>query len=263
MALASLLCTIPAWAEETWVEIEGQATLAGNTTPDEAARDAIKRAQARAIEQVTGAIISDDAFSVRDRSGQLRLFRETKSVTTGRITEQAIRGWRIESRSVRADEPPIVTYIVNLKAKVARDEPPDPGFRVALNLSATTLRSGEELKLTVHTTQDAYLGLFNLAADDRVYPLYPNPHTPVLKASPNQELHLPLPREPFALRPRTLPGHARDTEGLKVVACKDPLRLPPLKPGDRSMSITDFYRWLLQTPASRRAEETAEYTILE
>lgn len=257
LAAAIALAPQAAWADARWVEVEGSATVSDHVAPAQARRDAMQRARARAVAQVAGLAIRDEAFQVRLGQEPLRLFRETRAYASGQVVEETVLGWRADVVPNGANEPPLTRLTVKLRARVQTEQPVQAPFSVALTLPRTALASGEPMTMRVQASQPLHLHIFNLAADDRVYRIYPNSYVRALKALPGAVLTLPDPDSPFVLRPVLAPGHTHDLEALKVVATREPLRLPEAE----SMTLAEFYAWLLAVPADERAEATAEYTL--
>jgi hypothetical protein len=253
----ALALQAPGLAETRWVEAEGSATVSEQTAPDQAKGLALKRARARAVEQVTGLRLRDEAFQVRLGQEPLRLFRETHMVAGGHVVEEAVLGWKAGLLPGGANEPPVIRYTVQIRARVQTEAAATAPFSVRLALPRASLIAGEALTMRVYVSQPVHLHVFNLAADERVYPIYPNAYVRTLRADPGAAVTLPAAGSAFALRPMVLPGHMHDLEAIKVVATKDPLLLP-----DKSaLTLAEFYQWLLAIPPEGRAEATAEYTV--
>ncbi|MDB5102054.1 MAG: hypothetical protein JWM80_6475 [Cyanobacteria bacterium RYN_339] len=247
-------------AEERWLETEGTATLAGDISMDRAQAAALATARRRAVEGWAGVTIEDSAYSVRSQTGLLDLFRETRSVASGRIVREEILRWETVAVPVGPKEPPITRLTVRLRAEVARDEVGDPAFHVGLSLDRDAFYEGDALTLQVKATEACYPLIFNLAADGKVYQIYPNAYRPLERLEINAPLVLPGAGAPFKLTPRPLPGHGVDVEAIKVVALRHPVVPPEAKAG--SLGLAGLYRWLVAIPAGERAEATTEYRVL-
>jgi hypothetical protein len=252
---------LPARAvDERWLEVEGSATLAGDMTMERAQATALNNARARAVERWAGVTIEDSAYSVRSQAGLLDLFRETHTASSGRIVQEEVLGWETRAVPVGPKEAPITRLVVRLRARVSRDEVGDPGFRVGLQLDRDAFYEGDALSLTVKASEPCYPLVFNLAADGKVYQIYPNRYAPQQRLEGAAPLLLPPPDAPFKLTPRPVPGHAVDVEAIKVVALRHPADPPAARPGE--LRVADLYRWLVAIPAHDRTEATAEYRVL-
>ncbi|HBN10074.1 MAG TPA: hypothetical protein DD435_16020 [Cyanobacteria bacterium UBA8530] len=262
IALMLLFLSPPSFAlDATWVEVEGKAEITGNLTPEKAKVKALNQARSRAIEQVVGIEVSDEAYFGRSGEGSLKLFRETKAITWGRVVEEKDLRYSTENVKVKPEDSPIIFIKVRLRARVAKDNPPDPNFKVSLKLNRHNFNEGAPLKMDIRSTQDGYLSVFNLAANDRVYVIYPNGYRQELAIAKNVGLELPKADDPFSIRPAPLEGHEMDVEAVKVIATRSKLDLPRVDEKNGSLSMADFYRWLLSIPAAERAEATEEYRV--
>ena len=160
-----------------------------------------------------------------------------------------------------------------MKAKVAlREEKPDPSFKVILKLNRAAFQSGDDVFFKIKATKDCYVTIFDLAANDSVYILFPNKFADNNFLKRNSMIEIPNEqqrREGFHIRVATLPGAKRNSEIVKVIATKE--RIDFIDDMDMSsvfssigtpkIAITKLAQWLSQIPISERAEASASYIV--
>lgn len=264
LALVVGLCFPASALEEVWVSgCEGQADVAGTITPEQAKHQALSMARSQALQKVSGLRVTDQFVQVmteRGREGSDFAFKEMTAVTEGIILEERHLQWSDERIVLRHGEPPLQRLHLRGDFKVAKLPPSDPDFDVSLKLNRTTLVAGDVLNLIISASQPARLMVFNLAADDRVYMVYPNRFVSELTVSRNRSVTVPAPNDGFELRPRPLDGHAMDTEAVRVIATRVAVQ-PPKADEDGRLSLSAFYRWLYSLPAAKWVQADQVYTI--
>ena len=197
------------------------------------------------------------------------------SISYGQIVEEKDKRWDTISMPANdPNDPPVLIYKVTMQAKVvSREEKPDPSFKINLKLNRTTFQSGDEVVFKIKATQDCYLTIFNIGADDTVRVLFPNSlenNNFINKAATIQ-----VPGKTFQktgkcyIKVRTLPGCKKNSEVVKVIATKqridfiDEMDLSSAfsSVGTPKMALPKLARWLSQIPVSERAEASAVYTV--
>ena len=255
---------------EKWVTCTGDAAIQ-NISSEEAKILALRNARINAIEKVCGVSMQAETM-VKDfqLAGDF-----IHSISYGQIVEEKDKRWDTISMPANdPNDPPVLIYKVTMQAKVvSREEKPDPSFKINLKLNRTTFQSGDEVVFKIKATQDCYLTILNIGADDTVRILFPNfleKNNFIKKAATIQ-----VPGKTFQktgnsyITVRTLPGSKKNSEVVKVIATKQRIdfidemdlsnAFSPI--GTPKMALTKLARWLSQIPVSERAEASAVYTV--
>src|SRR3990167_5866420 len=198
-----------------WVEAAGEAVVE-NITPDEARQLAINRARISAIESKTGVRVHGSTI-VKDY--QL-LADMVQTLSQGYITDEKIIKWEQGLFQESQDKAPLTTYKVQLSACVAGVGEKDPYFKVDAKLNKPVFIEGDEAVITVKTSRDAYLHIFNLTADDRISPIAPSTTLPIIPVKANKEFKFPP--EGFGLLMSVIKDKKRSSECFIIVATKEP-----------------------------------------
>lgn len=240
-----------------------------NISPEEARSKAMQQARLNAIEQNCGVHLQSESM-IKDfmLSGDF-----IRSLSYGQVIEEKIVKESVKIEQAAIDQPPHLTYQVEMQLAVLCEQgQPDPAFRLSLESAKKTFVSGEEMVLSVQSTQDCYLTLVNFASDNKVYILMPSA---LLKESflPAQtKLEIPTEAQRSAgihLSMAVLPGQSRSSEVILAVATKkkidflDEIKIEGGFGVLSSMTIagTQLARWLSAIPANERAEAQIMLTI--
>lgn len=252
-----------------WTICTGEA-LVQNISNEEAQVIAKRKARLDAIEKVCGVQLQAESL-VRNfmLAGDF-----IHSIAYGHVVEEKDIRWQTELIPPEDPSvPPVIKLIVTMNAKVKPvQEKPDPSFKVNLTLNRTSFDSGDEVIFTISFTQDCYITIINLAANDSVYVLFPNTYHKDNMISSKEKFTFPSrsDRESgFYIRVAALPEHKKDTEIVKVIATKKKVDfLFGLNMtegfglmGTPKMAITQLARHLSEIPVSERAEATEMYTV--
>ncbi|PIP77128.1 MAG: hypothetical protein COW85_10545 [Ignavibacteria bacterium CG22_combo_CG10-13_8_21_14_all_37_15] len=250
-------------------------------TPDQARKKALESARTEAIKQVVGVKISEEAFrNVTEvlTGNSASEFRDVfssfnKSSSYGKIIKE-------EVNYEQKFEGEIPVYVVKLTATVVEEEgKPDPSFEAKIVLERRDLydRGGDrskndELKFRLWASQNAYLYLFTISANDSVQLLLPN--NDVLDnyyAIDRSEQEFSKKMQQLIMRFIVgLPNDKEEQEeGLLLVALKNKIDFhsgkisSDGKGGSQSYkaALTDIMQWLIQIPLSERTETFEMYTI--
>ena len=254
---------------EKWVTCSGEAAIQ-NISFEEAKAIALKNARTDAIEQVCGINLQTETMVKNFRIAADFIY----SISYGHVVEEKEKEWKtITLPSKNPDDPPTLILRVSMKAKVAlREEKPDPSFKVILKLNRAAFQSGDDVFFKIKATKDCYVTIFDLAANDSVYILFPNKFADNNFLKRNSMIEIPNEqqrREGFHIRVATLPGAKRNSEIVKVIATKE--RIDFIDDMDMSsvfssigtpkIAITKLAQWLSQIPISERAEASASYIV--
>ena len=261
-----------------WVEAVGEALIA-NLTPEEAKRRALQDARERAVMYVVGVKVQEEILDVvrSEGSGEgedlRRSFLDISQHTSfGRIVEE--KPPRCEMVVLEPPGGPSVqVYRCRLRAKVAREEGrPDPDFKVAVSLNKYTFRDGEEMSMEITSTQDCYITVLSVSAEDTVYVLLPHEYRRDNFLRAGGRMSLPGEEERrmgITYRVRLPEGMERATELIKVIATKRPCSLGAgwekaggfnYVPTPRA-ALEALCRWLVGIPLDQRTEAQATYLV--
>ena len=266
-----ILLSTKSFAQESgkWVTCTGDAAIQ-NISSEEAKIIALRNARLDAIEQVCGVSLQAETM-VKDfqLAGDF-----IHSISYGHVVEEKDKNWdTISMPAKNPNDPPVLIYKVTMQAKVvSKEEKPDPSFKINLKLNRTIFQSGDEVIFNIKATQDCYLTILNLAANDSVYILFPNKFTEDNFLKKNSTVQIPTTKtrdQGFYIRVSTLPGFKKNSEAVKVIATKQQIdfihdidlssTFSPI--GTPKMALTKLARWLSQIPVSERAEAAVVYTV--
>lgn len=252
-----------------WVTCSGDAAIQ-NISSEDAKMIALRRARIDAIEQVCGVSLQAETL-VKDfqLAGDF-----IHSISYGHVVEEKDKKWEtITMPAENPNDPPLLIYKLTMLAKVvSREEKPDPSFKISLKLNRSAFQSGDEVVFKIKATQDCYLTILNLAANDSVYILFPNKFAEDNFLKRTSVVQIPDKKhrnQGFHIRVTTLPGFKKNSELVKIIATKQRIdfideidlssTFSPI--GTPKMAVTKLARWLAQIPVSQRAEASAVYTV--
>lgn len=253
----------------TWVECKGYAVVE-NITPEQARELAKRRAQAQCIANVTGIDISSINV-IKDFEFEAKLI---KSFSKGVILKEEVLSWDEEKDK---DRPGSSFLTLNYRACVRKLEGEnDPYFNVKLEMRENTYVEGDEAVLKIYPSQNCYLTIFNITAENKVNILYPDRKyfkDNFLKGEkyfefPPEKLR----KQGWKLRVRTLPGQKENTEIIWVVATKKKIDFYNLlckkKEGrgfcdekNFSPTLDDLLLVLSNIPLSEKSEDIEVYVV--
>jgi len=238
------------------VEARGEVVVS-NFTPEEAKALAIRQARYEVIEKVSGVKVAGVTL-VKDMAlaGEF-----VKSMAKGYIRSEKILRWEQDKYQPTQKDFPVTTLRVVIEACVEPALPvKDPSFRVKAELNKAAFFEGEKPALEITSNKKAYIHIFNLTADDKVW--YHHEYIPQIRMplaiEPGQKLVYPP--KGIAL-PVSLPdGYKRGTEAFIIVATRDDTDLSMLFKVKKEMSIPEFNNGLLSI-AGDIVEEMVIYSV--
>jgi hypothetical protein len=264
MACVLLLVALPVRAEESarWTRAEGSYDLKGNVTETEARTRALQAAQTQAIEKAVGIEVKDRFLDVVIQRGTKETDltkREIATLALGVVRDKRKLSWN--TRVIGTGDESFSRVSVQGEFLVAGRPRSEAPFQLRLKLPRTTVVSGDAMNMEIATTESLHVAIFTLAADDRVYVLYPNRHQEDLVVPKGDSLRLPSPNDPFVLQPTNLEGHREDQEVLRAIASRTALR-PPAPDKDGAIALRAFYDWLYGLEPGSWSEDMKTYTIM-
>ena len=273
LCVLCILCGKLVFASECdWVESTGESAVE-NITPDEARQLAINRARISAIESKTGVRVHGSTM-VKDYNLMADV---VQTLSQGYITDEKVIKWEQGLFQESEDKAPITTYKVRIKACVAGVGEKDPYSKIDAKLNKPVFIAGDEAVITIKSSRDSYLNIFNLTADDRISLIAPSITLPIIPIKANKEFQFPP--EGFGLMMSVIKDKKRSSECFIIVATKEPydfvglLNNSPLPSGERarvrgedvrgeSMTVPEFYRAILKIPSNTKAEEMLVYEVV-
>ena len=168
--------------DSTWIEATGKC-FSTQVTPQEGWKRAAQDAETNAIRLALGITVAGQTFQVTSEtmSGKnsvdyLSTFSELNTTTTsGRVIAEQI----IDSSLTKEGNFP--AYRVRIRAMVARDEgEPDPGFQIEVHPDKEVyydrgdIDRNDSVHFSISSSQDCYLYVFDIMANDTVMLLMPN-----------------------------------------------------------------------------------------
>lgn len=221
-----------------WEEGVGEV-VADLLTPQEAKQLALRQARAQAIAKAVGIeLYKWDGTRDFQFMGQIIKLR-----TKGRVESEQVVRWVQDQYQKNRNDEPIPVYRVTLKACVRPLTPlRDPGFTVTATIEKESFVAGEKAKLEIKSTRPVDVMIFNLMANDRVYPYDRQPVLGIPLRLKAMERGI-FPPAGVSLGMQLPPGQARTTEAFIVVATKqaDQVALPLRVGTDETISLPEFY----------------------
>lgn len=129
----------------------------------------------------------------------------------------------------------------------------------------STFRAGDELILTVNSTQDCYLTVFNVLLNDTVTVLVPSPYLREVVVQAGVAFQLPsesLRQQGFRLRITPMTGQRESEELLLAVATKTKIPFRGTTVQTAQAALTAINRWLIDIPLDQRTEASVLYRIV-
>lgn len=237
-------------AAETWnkrIEASSSADVRGATTQEEALARARDEARREAVRRACGTIVKSSTTAVVTQSGDRA---NSLTVSEASVAEEGIvigEDWspvQAEKLMDPGTRLPFIRYTVTGRFEVVPLPEGDNSLSVRLTLNRKQLIAGQDtLTLNIEPSENVYVLVFNLAADEKVYPIYPNEHLKGALQLPGRVVtRLPRESDPIVLRPAPAQGHKRSIERVRVIASRKPIA-PPSWGGAGSLELHEFFRW--------------------
>lgn len=263
-------------AQSEEVEVTYRALITSGMTIDEAREQAVQGALAEAVRQGIGTEIQSEQAGVTIEKGDelVERFSEViRTSTAGEWTDYEVLDEEIEEMGRER------YYRVHVEAEVqATEGRPDPGFELDLNLNDKlyfdrgSAGDSDEIVLTVESTRDAYLMIFNVTPDT-VSVLLPNSlvtDNGIEAGEPFQFPSRSMRRAGLRLRAEVPDGRSDVTERMFVVATKEKITfrdIPEYQVRDGALTTVQasqraINRWLVNIPRDQRAVATVTYDVV-
>ena len=250
-------------------------------TPEDGWRRALQDAEANAIRDAIGVTVSGHTFQLTSESmkgdkptNYLSTFSELNTTTTsGRIIAEEILD------SALTTEGNLPVYSIKIRATVAKDKgEPDPSFEVEIHLNKDVyydrgnIDRNDDVGFSISASQDCYLYIFDIMANDSVMLIMPNVYFKdnFYSAMEGQEgFDKKLAKLPYDLRVGLPPKKNLTTEMIYVVALKKKIDFHSSSMTEESSGILPTYqsailylqKWLVRIPRDLRTTDSAPFTI--
>ena len=260
-----------------WVKGSGTAFLTEDQTIAEAKNRARQKARLNAIETALGVKISAEKFmreiEVSRNNGEISQIDESyvdyiHESRLGRIVEEGI--WQEDSEVITyPDGNEVIKYTSINRFYIKNEEgKSDPNFKLDLKLSRDEYRIGEAIVLNVVSSQNCYLTIFNVSANDSVYLIFPNSVESNNRQIANKKRNIP--GYGYAFTAYLPEGKDLAAESIIAVATKDSLVFRDsemVKPGLGFSEIwksglNDVWKWIAEIDADKRVEVIKSFNII-
>jgi len=258
-----------------WVEAEALVSMA-NRTQEQARFTALTEARADAVRKVVGTKIHTENFRVQSETSDGRMAAVVqdfftsvnRDVAYGQVVDEETIYEGVETYDVEPGRPQLY-YRVRIKAQVAQEKgEPDPSFAVHVKTNKMIYLENEEMTIDLQATQDCYVYVFNVLANDSLIVLFPNRYMQDNHLRADHPLHL-MPVG-FGLEVTLLPGFQRAQELIYVVATKGRFDFEPnWQRGEEAFhtaatpafALIELPRWLANIPLDKRTDRVVSYEV--
>ena len=165
----------------------------------------------------------------------------------------------------------VIKKVVLLQVKVGKQKgEKDPYFNLTASLNREYFKENENLELTVKSTINCHLTIFNICSNDSVYIIFPNQYRKENLVEASEEFKLPNEYDRkigLSFPVYLLPGKNEDTEIIKVIATKKPILFQSFQTisayGTYQSAITELLMQLIKIPRGEIEEFDLEYFIIK
>jgi hypothetical protein len=253
------------------ITVSGEAVADDTRTIEDVKNEAIGKARSAAIEQVAGIKIQSETI-LRDFNMQSSF---VAALSTGHIVEEKIKKWDVQAVKKDDNSAPVLIYKVILDAKVALErEKIDPSFKIYTSINRTVFKEGDDVLLTVKTTEDCYLTIFAVTQDNKVFLLLPNKYNKNNLIRKDKVFVYPSGNDisrGVCLKAGLLPGNNKAKEMIRVIATKKPINFSPhvFKEGiglesfkGNTATLNELIKELVMIPTNERTDAFVAYEIV-
>ncbi len=255
---------------------EGFASMAAMTQP-QARTAALNEARAEAVRIIAGVKIQSENIGIKSESMQdgktisMQDFFASvnRDVAYGHVVNEEVLEEGPVTYTNIPGKPPQLYYRVKIRAQVALEQgEPDPTFSLEVKTNKTIYRENETMTIDIKATQNCYVYVFNIMANDSLVILFPNLYMQNNRLKADSTLHL-MP-EGLSLQVSLLPGMQRATELIYVVATKQRYKFAPecsdedqvlRSTATQGFAFIELPRWLANIPPDQRTDRVVAYEI--
>ena len=211
----------------TWVESSARVSFGEHDTKHQARAQAISEARVKAMERLLGFHVQHRFLDFQQESslkGEVLLTEHLLQVTQlGRILKEDI----LSSGPMDLKGCTACLYEARIKACILHlQDRSDKDFRVYLSLNQIRFHDGDEAQITVASTRDAYLYVYNVDTDWNATLIIPNDYAPDNRVLAGATFSYPdeaLRGKGIRSVARLSPGSKVSAEMIRVIATKTPL----------------------------------------
>jgi len=246
--------------------------LLSNISPEAARRKAFREAESHALESVIRELDAVRTMStIEDGEEHVDLYRQNiSSRTSGVIIAEDTLADTIITMELPDNSMGLV-YHVEIEATIMVEEKKQRSpYKVKLSMpSGLRYEAGDKAQLVIDLKKESYLHIFNIAADNKVYILYPLTEKDIKPIKPGKPFVYPTGGYKMTLHP--LPGHDLDIEEIRVLATKEPFQffstdlIKHFASGNyMDLNTTDLITLemeILRIPYDERGTESATYEV--
>ncbi len=238
-----------------WFDGKGEVAIE-SITPSEAKNLAIRQARSDAIERGIGVEVKGETL-VKDYT---LLGDFIKSLSRGYIKEEKVIKWEQDKYQPSPQDPPIPIFRVFINACVEPSKAvKDKGFHVKVNINKSVFNEGEKALLEIKSSRKAYINIFNLTTDDKIYYYYQPPYINMpLAIDVGDTINFPM--KGVSLEMAVPQGQKRAAEAFIIIATADRINLPVIFDGKTNLSLTEFYNGILSIEGDM-VEEMVVYSV--
>jgi hypothetical protein len=238
---------------------KGEATIIGSETESIGAlrQRALQGARVKALQQA----------GINIQATEIRLKEESKLQLVdmyGSFAQSTARGIIIDERNLSYESQfvtvdklslPRVTATLEALVEIPKGEP-DRTFEVSLTSEKNTYVEGEEMQMTVQSSKDGYLSIFQIK-NDTCNILYPHPRLPVTydnKIAANAKILVPPKDKPFSFILDLEGGNGEHAvEFLIGVVTKENIPIGGRFNKKDYFSLKEFNNWLVNIAVDQRS----------
>jgi len=261
--------------EPGWVEVEETRIFSNSIAPDKAEQEILKRLRAQAISMkipetvdissllTNVAVESGEVSSEQTAWSNFIIGTVSGSITAEKILHndmQSLSGKNSYQKTIR-----LKAYVEPVKGQR------DPSFYIDVKIKNDNnlFKPGDELEFNIVSSQDCFIYVFNLMADQTVLMMYPNKYMKENFIKANTTLYIPDKsiRDHFSFEVNTLPGQTITSESVYIVCTKKQVRSildVPIVGDDlykKGINFTKIQKWLSNIPLNQRVERNMVYHV--
>ncbi|MGD0037787.1 MAG: DUF4384 domain-containing protein [Bacteroidota bacterium] len=247
----------------------GQASVIGGET------ESIGAIRQRALQEARVKILQQAGINIQ--ATEIRLKEESKLQLVdmyGSFAQSTARGIIIDERNLTYSSQfvtmdklslPQVTASLEALVEIPKGEP-DPTFEVSLTADKNTYVEGEELQLTVQSSKDGYLSIFQIK-NDTCFILHPNPLFPKSydnRINANTKNLIPPEDKPYSFMLDLEGGNGeRAVEFLVAVVTKEEIPIGGRFNKKDFFSLKEFNNWLVNIGVDQRSSANIVIQIVK
>lgn len=257
-----IVCFIPfSSAGQDVIEVEGArgvGVIAGRVSEMDARRDAVNDAKVEAL-RMAGITEHLQSYELLFTSQHNQDYSQFFSTDIHAELQGAVQSYEIVSDRRRQNpETNLFEVEVVIHARVVKyDVRPDPGFAAEIKGIKGIYDEGELLEFSVHSSQNAYLHVFNIN-DHEAYLMYPNPWEEFRQIDANSEKNFPFGYVDYYLEKAT--GET-ETNRLIFVFTKNPLRFRAYQGEEQTTTPERIFAWIYGISPDLRTTDYQTFVI--